>query len=880
MKPRLLLLLACLGCCTRLYGASAETSKVPTGQMDLKIEALLRGLADESFRVREESTRALWELGEAALPALRGASTSEDPEQAIRARDLLRKIQLHITPDTDPSVIQLIESYHKASPTEKSSLLGKLRGKRAWRPMLKLYAAETNAELREQVAPIMSAVASKAARERLVQGDPAGAREFLEMAPADMSGLLALADFHRSQGTLEAELEQADAAIWRLALYRAAGNPTAARDAATAAGQAPIAAVMAALAGDPLPFLREMRDNDPGSLASNYATIASKRWQGEKIRKEDLLPITRIITARDRSTEHAGAIGALFLLGEVETAEPAFAKAQPLAAFSHFEALERVPEALRAIGLNPEKPDYKAWVEQRLNRLMKADPGEQTEVSDDSEQLLTLANFLERRGLHEMAMHTFGPPMATMAKDEPEGFQELLGRLFGSGDTLSGAPRLAGEIGASWAGDDANRWEDLRIAAFGDDEESREWWTWLAEIEPDASPASRFDALLALRGIGPDPKGLRDKWLKRLWQAVEKADPAQRQTLLGNIAGLASEIGDATISLKSWDQLLPAGRNKIFWGLQIVHLTAAERWNDAADVLLKQIAAITEAKQEPTADLHAYAAATLRAAGRNEEAARHDRWADQLVLGNAVVALRTGNGYAFGRDYRRAAAWWKRAAMQATPASEEFAQAMQSHATALLEMENWTETAAVSEIIAATYAGNEFQWVNQLPLMRQRLQADTARALMRLPTDRAGATSMLARCHRLFISDGSLADFFFPALRKAGLLKEHDTWFVESWNKLQEVIALYPECDNSRNTAAWFAARAMRKLDTAENHVRKALAVRPNQSAYLDTMAEIQFARGKRDEALKWSHIAVNFTPEDILLRRQHERFRSEPFPR
>lgn len=885
MKIRMLPLFACLVCCTRLSAVSVEAPGVTAGgQSDLKIDALLRGLADENFRVREQSTRELWELGDAALPALRGASSSADPEQAIRARELLRKIQLHITPDTDPSVILLVESYHKASPAEKTLLLGKMRGKRAWQQMLKLYSAETDAELRERLRPVMGAVASKAARERLLQGDAAGARGFLEMAPADAANLLALADFHRSHGTLEAELARANgadrkAAAWRMALHRAAGNPEAARDEALAAGEKPMAAVMAAFAGDPLPFLREMRDNNSGSPASAYAAIAAKRWQGEKVRKDDMDFLSRMISSRDPS-EQATALTALFLLGEVETAEPAFAKSQPLAAFRHFEALERIPEAHRALGLDPAKPAYKSWVEKHLERMTKEDAGEHGEVTDDGDQLLALANFLERRGLHETAMQAFGAPLAAMAKEDPAAFSEFLGRLFGNRETLSGAPKLARDIGAAWAGDDAARWEDLRVAAFGDDESSREWWNWLAEIQPDTSLSDRFDAFLTLKGIGHDPAGLRAKWMDLIWKSVKKNDPVQRQLLLERIAEHAAETGDATTSIKAWDQLPPEGRNTIFWGLQIVHLSAVDRWNDAAEVILRQINTINEAKQEPPADLHAYAAATLRVAGRLDEAARHDRWADQLALGNAALALRAGNGYAFGRDYRRAAEWWKRAAMQADPDSEEFIQAVQMHSNALLEQEQWRKTAATSEIVAAIYAGNEYQFSNHLLLMRQRLQADMARALSRLATERPASLATLARCHRIFASDGSLADFFFPALRKTGLIKEHDAWFLDSWEKMEDVIALYPESDNTRNTAAWFAARAMRKLDAAERHARKALATSPCQSAYLDTMAEIHFARGEREKALEWSRIAVNFTPEDVMLRRQQERFRSEPFPR
>ncbi|MFZ9937369.1 MAG: hypothetical protein ACO3JG_09975, partial [Luteolibacter sp.] len=169
---------------------------------------------------------------------------------------------------------------------------------------------------------------------------------------------------------------------------------------------------------------------------------------------------------------------------------------------------------------------------------------------------------------------------------------------------------------------------------------------------------------------------------------------------------------------------------------------------------------------------------------------------------------------------------------------------------------------------------------SQIPLMRLRLQSDTARALSRLADDRAGSLALLARCHRIFATDGSLADFFFPALRQAGLIEEHDAWFRKSWQHFQQVIAKYPESENTLNTAAWFATRSLRELDAAHQLVRKALAMNPRQAAYLDTMAEYQFARGRRAEALEWSAKALDAAPEDTLIRRQHERFRSGVFPR
>jgi len=887
MKISLAVILTGLAVCSRLAAASPESS--PASAMKLvgrETDSLVRELADESFRVREKASRELWNLGEAALPALREALSSADPEQVFRARELIGKIHLHITPDTDPSVIALVERYAKASPTEKTSLFAKMRVKRAWRQMLKLYAAETQAEVREKLQPAVYGIAVKAARERLSQGDAQGAREFLEMAPADAQGLLALAEFHRSHGTLDAELKRARAVkgrkseTWQLALQRAAGNLEAARDAASASGDGRIAATMAALAGNPLPWLRNSQESGvPDPIAAAYTAVACKRWLGQKIRAADLEPLNRALADRNPA-ERVAAMNALFLLGETDTAEVAFVKVAPLAAFLHFEALERIPEALKALGLDPDDPDYLGWVEKRLKKIPVAEIEDQHGASEHSEELVALANFFERKGLHEEAAAAFSGPLAALAEKDLNPFLNFLGELFGNRETLSGAPLLAKRIGIAWAGEDDSRWEELVAAAFGDDDATKAWWDWLVDLDPKASRSARFDGMLALFGLGADPSKLREKCLAMAWKVVAAAPAGQRDSLVARISSLCLAQGDVANSLKAWDQLSEDGRKEVFWGAHILHLSAAGRWDEAAEVFLHQIARATESKQEPSAQFHAYAAAALRQAGRPEEAADHDLWVDQLALGNATVAIQIGNGYAFGGDYPRAAQWWARAAREADPDSAEFAIALKLHADVLLEEGKWKETAAISEVLSRIYVSSDYRRAGPLPLMRQRLQADMARALLNLKSDRPGALAILAKCHHAFASDGSLADFFFPALRKVGLLKEHDVWFRTSWTLMENIIARYPQSDNTRNTAAWFAARALRKLDEAEKHLTIALAANPDQSAYLDTMAEIQFAKGNREKALEWSRAAVNFLPEDSQLRRQQERFRSEPLPK
>src|SRR5690606_18298409 len=101
-----------------------------------------------------------------------------------------------------------------------------------------------------------------------------------------------------------------------------------------------------------------------------------------------------------------------------------------------------------------------------------------------------------------------------------------------------------------------------------------------------------------------------------------------------------------------------------------------------------------------------------------------------------------------------------------------------------------------------------------------------------------------------------------------------------SWKKITGAIALHPASDNTRNTAAWLASRALRRLDEAETLLNEALNLNPRQAAYLDTMAEVHFARGDRKTALQWSRLSMNFKPEDDMIRRQYFRFLDAPFPR
>ncbi|MDA7888024.1 hypothetical protein N9A86_01400, partial [Akkermansiaceae bacterium] len=141
------------------------------------------------------------------------------------------------------------------------------------------------------------------------------------------------------------------------------------------------------------------------------------------------------------------------------------------------------------------------------------------------------------------------------------------------------------------------------------------------------------------------------------------------------------------------------------------------------------------------------------------------------------------------------------------------------------------------------------------------------------------AVKNLRAAHQLIPRSGVLADDFFPALREAGLIELHDELYQQSAELIRENIRFFQKDHNAKNTFGWLASRANRDLDEAEGYLKAALDVRPLSAAYLDTMAEIHFARGDREGAVKWSDRSADALITDSQILQQNRRFRTAPFP-
>lgn len=870
--------------------APAPHTAIPSGD---PVTDEVTKLGDDNFRVREEATRKLWGMGASIVPRLTAALKNPDPEVVKRVNFLLRRIDFDITPDTPAEITDLVDRYSRSPRDQRMRLIYDLRQRRAWLQILKLYARETDPEIRVQIRPAIDGAAIFAAREAIVAGKMARARSLLELNPGDSQGLLALADFHRVEGTLKAELAKGQPpagvgrTLWELALYRVSGDMPMARAAATAAKEENIAAACAMLEGDPLPWLEATEGAEgPAALRDIYRNLAEKRWRGNILTSQDMEVFEPYERGGDDGSRWMAANG-LFLLGQPQAAENILSKVSPITAFRYYDSMERLPDAFRVLGLDPKKPDLPGWIARNFASL-----GQDADQPEDKQaDLIAVASFLERRGMKkELALYE--PLLVKLSDNDPDTFLRFIGQLVtssGHADDTK-ATGLAKRAAIAFAKDDAARWNDIISHLFSETTGGDEWWEWLGKLDPKASPAARLDGLFALFRAEPDSTHQRDKWLKLAWADManqpkdaneESKEAAEKKIRL--MIGMATDANDLATGLRAWEMVPVAEDDPDETNMGYLwFLSAAGRWDKCADLWLK-----IATRQPARADFHAYASASMRRAGRNAEATAQDAWVEKLALADSTTCVLVGQGYAYGGDFTRANQWWERASMVSMPGSDVWKLSLQLNATVALERSDWSRAASLYEVIAVYENGYEsLQNVAPGVKLRIRMTADYCRAFSRLKTDRESAIALLHQCHRTLGPDGALADYFFPGLRKEGLVEQHDAWFEESWQALTSIIKAYPECENTRNTAAWLAARAVRRLDEAAVIEDAALASSPDQAAYLDTRAEIQFARKDRKGAMEWSAKALSVSPLlgvgnplNLDLRRQTERFRNAPFP-
>jgi len=109
---------ACLFLC-----ALACATMTPPARGAETPDALARELGDSSFETREAAHRSLVKLGSRALPALRKAAESPDPEIRRRAQSAIRMIRWNVTPELARKIGDVFAGYESRKWFERERLV-------------------------------------------------------------------------------------------------------------------------------------------------------------------------------------------------------------------------------------------------------------------------------------------------------------------------------------------------------------------------------------------------------------------------------------------------------------------------------------------------------------------------------------------------------------------------------------------------------------------------------------------------------------------------------------------------------------------------------------------------------------------------------------
>ena len=131
----------------------------------------------------------------------------------------------------------------------------------------------------------------------------------------------------------------------------------------------------------------------------------------------------------------------------------------------------------------------------------------------------------------------------------------------------------------------------------------------------------------------------------------------------------------------------------------------------------------------------------------------------------------------------------------------------------------------------------------------------------------------IRQCLDLLPGNLDLPVALVPALQAKGLKVDGDKLFDSVFGMYEKLIADYPRCAWAQHNLAWLSVRCGRKLDEALKATLKAVELEPSNVLYLDTLAEVYFQKGNKEEASKRMKQCLEREPGSVYFEKQLKRF-------
>jgi tetratricopeptide (TPR) repeat protein len=130
----------------------------------------------------------------------------------------------------------------------------------------------------------------------------------------------------------------------------------------------------------------------------------------------------------------------------------------------------------------------------------------------------------------------------------------------------------------------------------------------------------------------------------------------------------------------------------------------------------------------------------------------------------------------------------------------------------------------------------------------------------------------------LMFQAADFSECVVEALDKTGKKKLADDLTDLAFKPLDRICSTYPESAHYHNGRAWIGARHNRYLDKALTSARKAVALAPETSAYVDTLGEVLFRNGLVKEAIAACEKSILLEPHEPFFKKQYHRFSGKPY--
>ncbi len=848
-------------------------------------------LGSPHFALREAATRLLWQHAAIADEQLEAARKALDPEVRQRAERIWEAVRLGILPDTPRAVVEQIYAFHDGTIQEKRTILTQLVAADNLNTAFRLLRSLEDARVREDLVVIVATHVRAKLLPHLLKRDWSRAAEILEDAALSDLGMRDYAAFAFLTGRLEAGRVDEELATknvqFQTWLMRAADRMEDA--AGLAKGDPDLEREIRAGTGDALAFCEK-------ELAQpNLSTLQSARARAYKARLTNDLPgftqaTGELLTlAKDEkpSYNQRFAVEALLLNDVVEQVLPLLPKRSRQTAYDVQSYRGMYREALQQLGIQDERPPYAAWSEAKCKAL-----GEDKEGSAALQEILNLVRHLLDMGERD-EMNRILDEAFEATKDNPD-----LRQILVTEEIRVGAREIA-EKHLRILNKTGTRVDQLQgLLPFQQPDLVAQWYEFF--IKADSSPANRLEALIKAWELIDVREGDRrpvpqlGTHLDAAYDSATNLNADDRANYLQNLYLTAAGHKDEERTIHYLRDLASlTGDSLWFFRLGSTYLES-QSWKEAAE-------AFDRAWQIHSATVKAGAMDASDRSGSNRlepsylylAGMAHTKAGDPdhgkelvdqsrlLCLGDLGARYRLANTMNRHGDEALARDEWALITRLSRMDEAEGTWSFYHLADALQKTDAAKAIACQERFIVARHTLDPF--AQQLPVtftIRLRSQIHQWQTKAHLENgDTTKALASLEDYWQLTPGNASIGEELLPLLEEAGQQDKARAYYDKTRQLAEEACQVFPNSAMAHNNLAWLDARSRRYLDQAQEHAESAVRLKPGTAAYLDTLAEVYFAKGDRAKALELSDQAVKLTPDDKELLGQRARFENAPLP-